>query len=81
MLNINNYYTCLCVTKINHNHNAHSNSFILKVVYFFFNAHRNEDPEVEDYGNKWSLGALLRCLRAEGHDTTGNQINKSIVNT
>ena len=36
-----------------------------------FKLFRNEDPEVEDYGNKWSMGALLRCLRAEGHDTTG----------
>ena len=23
----------------------------------------------EDYGNKWTLGALLRYLREEGHDT------------
>ena len=42
---------------------------------------RNEDPEVEDYGNKWSLGALLRCLRAEGQDTTGNRIRISALAT
>ncbi|ESO84501.1 hypothetical protein LOTGIDRAFT_132183, partial [Lottia gigantea] len=30
---------------------------------------RNDDPDVEDYGNKWSLGALLRYLRTEGKDT------------
>ncbi|PAA67977.1 hypothetical protein BOX15_Mlig002170g1 [Macrostomum lignano] len=30
---------------------------------------QNDDAEVEDYGNKWSLGALLRYLRSEGHDT------------
>ncbi|OWF35945.1 Tubulin polyglutamylase TTLL5 [Mizuhopecten yessoensis] len=31
---------------------------------------RNDDPDVEDYGNKWSLGALLRYLRSHGRDTT-----------
>ncbi|XP_067680979.1 tubulin polyglutamylase TTLL5-like isoform X1 [Haliotis asinina] len=30
---------------------------------------RNDDPDVEDYGNKWSLGALLRYLRSQGRDT------------
>ncbi|XP_041351009.1 tubulin polyglutamylase TTLL5-like [Gigantopelta aegis] len=30
---------------------------------------KNDDPEVEDYGNKWSLGAMLRYLRSEGKDT------------
>jgi len=45
------------------------------VLYFSAELlYRNEDPEVEDYGNKWSLGALLRCLRAEGHDSTGEII-------
>ena len=32
---------------------------------------RNDDPEVEDYGNKWSLGAMLRYLRSHGKDTAG----------
>ena len=32
---------------------------------------RNDDPEIEDYGNKWSLGALLRYLRSHGKDTAG----------
>ncbi|XP_071832466.1 tubulin polyglutamylase TTLL5-like isoform X3 [Apostichopus japonicus] len=26
------------------------------------------DPDVEDYGNKWSLGALLRYLKKQGKD-------------
>ncbi|XP_055889617.1 tubulin polyglutamylase TTLL5-like isoform X2 [Biomphalaria glabrata] len=30
---------------------------------------KNTDPEVEDFGNKWSLGALLRFLRSTGKDT------------
>ncbi|KAH9496123.1 Tubulin polyglutamylase ttll5 [Bulinus truncatus] len=30
---------------------------------------KNDDPEVEDYGNKWSMGAMLRYLRSEGKDT------------
>jgi len=30
---------------------------------------RCEDAEQEDYGNKWTLGALLRYLREEGVDT------------
>ncbi|XP_059376915.1 tubulin polyglutamylase TTLL5 isoform X2 [Carassius carassius] len=29
-----------------------------------------DDPEVEDYGNKWSMSAMLRYLRQEGKDTT-----------
>lgn len=32
---------------------------------------RNDDPDVEDYGNKWSMGAMLRYLRSLGKDTTG----------
>ncbi|XP_061650701.1 tubulin polyglutamylase TTLL5 isoform X5 [Phyllopteryx taeniolatus] len=28
-----------------------------------------DDPEVEDYGNKWSMSAVLRYLRQEGKDT------------
>lgn len=40
----------------------------LKLFVFFF---RNDDPDVEDYGNKWSLGALLRYLKSHGKDTTG----------
>ncbi|VDN11725.1 unnamed protein product [Dibothriocephalus latus] len=31
----------------------------------------NDDADVEDFGNKWSLGALLRYLRSEGKDTAG----------
>lgn len=30
----------------------------------------NDDPDVEDYGNKWSLGAMLRYLKSQGKDTT-----------
>lgn len=29
-----------------------------------------DDPEVEDYGNKWSMSAVLRYLKQEGKDTT-----------
>ncbi|KAK2826139.1 hypothetical protein Q5P01_020353 [Channa striata] len=29
-----------------------------------------DDPEVEDYGNKWSMSAMLRYLKKEGKDTT-----------
>uniref|UniRef100_A0A3B3U0M8 Tubulin--tyrosine ligase-like protein 5 n=2 Tax=Poecilia latipinna TaxID=48699 RepID=A0A3B3U0M8_9TELE len=29
-----------------------------------------DDPEVEDYGNKWSMSAVLRYLKEEGKDTT-----------
>ncbi|XP_041858327.1 tubulin polyglutamylase TTLL5-like isoform X2 [Melanotaenia boesemani] len=28
-----------------------------------------DDPEVEDYGNKWSMSAVLRYLKQEGKDT------------
>ncbi|XP_067894554.1 tubulin polyglutamylase TTLL5 isoform X2 [Heterodontus francisci] len=28
-----------------------------------------DDPEVEDYGNKWSMSAMLRYLKQEGTDT------------
>nr|XP_018671635.1 tubulin polyglutamylase TTLL5 isoform X1 [Ciona intestinalis] len=31
---------------------------------------RCEDPEVEDYGNKWSMSAMLRYLKQEGIDTS-----------
>ncbi|KAA0711549.1 Tubulin polyglutamylase TTLL5 [Triplophysa tibetana] len=30
----------------------------------------SDDPEVEDYGNKWSMSAMLRYLKHEGRDTT-----------
>ncbi|XP_038147467.1 tubulin polyglutamylase TTLL5 isoform X1 [Cyprinodon tularosa] len=29
-----------------------------------------DDPEVEDYGNKWSMSAVLRYLKQDGKDTT-----------
>ncbi|XP_048218433.1 tubulin polyglutamylase TTLL5 isoform X1 [Perognathus longimembris pacificus] len=29
-----------------------------------------DDPDVEDYGNKWSMSAMLRYLKQEGRDTT-----------
>ncbi|VDP74353.1 unnamed protein product [Echinostoma caproni] len=32
---------------------------------------QNDDANVEDFGNKWSLGALLRFLKSEGADVTG----------
>ncbi|KAL4237970.1 Tubulin polyglutamylase ttll5 [Mactra antiquata] len=30
---------------------------------------KNDDADIEDYGNKWSLGAMLRYLRSNGKDT------------
>lgn len=30
---------------------------------------RNEDPDTEDVGHKWTLSALLRHLRSIGQDT------------
>ncbi|CAH8666959.1 unnamed protein product [Dicrocoelium dendriticum] len=32
---------------------------------------QNHDENIEDFGNKWSLGALLRYLLSEGVDVTG----------
>ncbi|CAL8100870.1 unnamed protein product [Calicophoron daubneyi] len=32
---------------------------------------QNDDANIEDFGNKWSLGALLRHLKMEGHDVAG----------
>ncbi|NXM62220.1 TTLL5 polyglutamylase, partial [Illadopsis cleaveri] len=29
----------------------------------------SDDPEIEDYGNKWSMSAMLRYLKQEGRDT------------
>ena len=31
---------------------------------------KSNNPDVEDYGNKWTMSALLRFLRAQGYDTT-----------
>lgn len=39
---------------------------IFMLVYF-----RCPDPEVEDFGNKWSMSAMLRYLKQTGKDTTG----------
>ena len=41
------------------------------IQHYFALIFRNDDPDVEDYGNKWSLGAMLRYLRSQGRDTTG----------
>lgn len=30
---------------------------------------RCDDPDVEDYGNKWTMSATLRLLKREGKDT------------
>ncbi|KAM9354865.1 tubulin polyglutamylase TTLL5 [Pholidichthys leucotaenia] len=40
-----------------------------------------DDPEVEDYGNKWSMSAVLRYLKQEGKDTTSlmRQIEDLII--
>ncbi|NXW26581.1 TTLL5 polyglutamylase, partial [Phaetusa simplex] len=34
-----------------------------------------DDPEVEDYGNKWSMSAMLRYLKQEGKDTAALMAN------
>ncbi|NXJ74594.1 TTLL5 polyglutamylase, partial [Trogon melanurus] len=34
-----------------------------------------DDPEVEDYGNKWSMSAILRYLKQEGRDTAALMAN------
>ncbi|XP_064600356.1 tubulin polyglutamylase TTLL5-like isoform X2 [Liolophura sinensis] len=31
---------------------------------------QNDDPDIEDYGNKWSMGALLRYLKSQKKDVT-----------
>ncbi len=40
---------------------------------------RNDDPDVEDYGNKWSLGAFLRYLRAQGRDAVGKAVHSHYI--
>ena len=37
------------------------------------------DPDIEDYGNKWSMSALLRYLKSEGYDTA-SQFANSVIN-
>lgn len=41
--------------------------WLFEVHLFLFSC---DDPEVEDYGNKWSMSAVLRYLKQEGKDTT-----------
>lgn len=43
---------------------------MLKFHYYKFLSSCN-DPEIEDYGNKWSFGALLRFLKNKDIDTMG----------
>ncbi|KAM5129645.1 tubulin polyglutamylase TTLL5 isoform 2-T2 [Mantella aurantiaca] len=42
-----------------------------------------DDPEVEDYGNKWSMSAMLRYLKQDRKDTAGlmSQVEDLIVKT
>ena len=51
-----------CMHLTNYSVNKKSNDYV-----------KNDDPDVEDYGNKWTLGALLRYLRSQGKDTTGKK--------
>jgi tubulin polyglutamylase TTLL5 len=30
---------------------------------------RCDDPDIEDFGNKWTMSAMLRLLKCEGKDT------------
>merc|ERR1711976_779960 len=48
-----------CMHLTNYSVNKKSNDYV-----------KNDDPDVEDFGNKWSLGAMLRYLRSQGKDTT-----------
>lgn len=43
---------------------------------FMFVSLRCPDPEVEDFGNKWSMSAMLRYLKQIGKDTTGMLTNQ-----
>ena len=36
---------------------------------------RCEDPTVEDYGNKWSMSAMLRFLFEEGKDVASKYVH------
>ena len=36
--------------------------------------YRCDDPEVEDYGNKWSMSAMLRYLQEADLDTAGEHM-------
>ncbi|KAK7103452.1 hypothetical protein V1264_018343 [Littorina saxatilis] len=47
-----------CMHLTNYSVNKRSNDYV-----------KNDDPDVEDYGNKWSMGAMLRYLRSMGRDT------------
>jgi tubulin polyglutamylase TTLL5 len=44
---------------------------------------RCDNPSVENYGNKWSMSAMLRHLTREGKDTFGMmmQIEELIIKT
>jgi tubulin polyglutamylase TTLL5 len=44
---------------------------------------RCNDPDVEDYGNKWTMSALLRYLKSHGKDTFGlmMHIEEAIIKT
>jgi hypothetical protein len=47
--------------------NCFGKSQTIIFIFFLFSC---DDPEVEDYGNKWSMSAMLRYLKQEGKDTT-----------
>ncbi|XP_077995213.1 tubulin polyglutamylase TTLL5-like isoform X2 [Glandiceps talaboti] len=44
---------------------------------------RCDDPNIEDYGNKWSLGAMLRYIKKQGRDVTGlmSRIEDLVIKT
>uniref|UniRef100_A0A5K3FN36 Tubulin--tyrosine ligase-like protein 5 n=1 Tax=Mesocestoides corti TaxID=53468 RepID=A0A5K3FN36_MESCO len=52
------HYKNLCMHLTNYSVNKKNHHFV-----------HNDDADIEDFGNKWSLGALLRYLRSEGKDT------------
>ncbi|XP_070578671.1 tubulin polyglutamylase TTLL5-like isoform X29 [Ptychodera flava] len=44
---------------------------------------RCDDPNIEDYGNKWSLGAMLRYIKKQGRDVTAlmSRIQDVVIKT
>ena len=40
---------------------------------------RCEDPTIEDYGNKWSMSAMLRFLEEEGKDVASKYETHSVM--
>lgn len=64
------------LTNYSVNKRSHRYVRFVRFSLFLFNLnktcikfHRCDDPDIEDFGNKWSMSAMLRLLKAEGKDT------------